>query len=180
MYQTNSLVNLFRLVCLLTTISLCIYWFYTFSLNEGKSEVQYIRFSPESSVTNVPTMSLCFGNPFLKDQLSRYGTNEDSYLSFLEGKSFDEKMMNINYHLVTMNITDYIKEYQIFFKNGSNVKIDTTLIPLTNEVYVSNSFNGFILGGNTAFYKCFSLDIPKIKDLMIFRILLSNKIFKDG
>ena len=180
MYQTKSFINLFRLICLLTTISLCIYWFYTFSLNEGKSEVRYIRFSPESSVSNIPTLSLCFGNPFLKDQLARYGTDEDSYLSFLEGKSFDEKMMNISFHLVTMNITDYIKDYQIFFKNGSNVKIDMTLNPQTNKVYTSNSFNGFILGGNTAFYKCFSLDIPKIKDLMIFRILLSNKIFKDG
>ena len=180
MDQTEWLIKIFRFLCLLTAISLCTYWFYKFQLNEGTSVVNFKKFSPESRVDNIPTISLCFDNPVLNDSLAEYGTDQDDYLSFLEGKSFNEKMLKIDYNYVTLNITNYIKEYQIFFKNGSSVKISQALMQHKTDIYTSNSFNGYILGAYTAFYKCFSLEIPNMKDLMIFRMLVSNEIFRDG
>ena len=180
MDQTEWLIKIFRFLCLLTAISLCTYWFYKFQLNEGTSVVNFKKFSPESRVDNIPTISLCFDNPFLNDSLAEYGTDQDDYLSFLEGKSFNEKMLKIDYNSVTLNITSYIKEYEILFKNGSSMKTGQAMMQQEIDIYTSNSFNGFIFGTHTGFYKCFSFEIPNMKDLMIFRMLVSNKIFKDG
>ena len=154
-----------------------IYWCYKFSLNEGKSAIHYRKFSLTTKDPVIPTLSLCFKNPFLQDRLTAFGMNEESYLSFLAGNSFDKKILNIDFNSVTMNITDYIKEYQVFFKNGSKQEIDAKIIQNTNANWISNTFNGFIFD---RFYKCFSFNIPKIRNLRIFRIKLSNNIFKDG
>ena len=117
MDQTEYVIKIFRLLCSLTAVSLCTYWVYIFNLNEQTSIVEYKSFSPELGVDNIPTISLCFDNPFLENRLAEYGTDQDSYLSFLEGKSFNEKMLKIDYNSVTLNITRYIKEYEILFKN---------------------------------------------------------------
>ena len=177
MDQTQSIIRIFRILCLLTALSLCTYWIYKFHLNEETSVVNYKRFSPESGVDIVPTMSLCFDNPFLKNRLAEYGTDQDAYLSFLEGKSFDEKMLEIDYNYVTLNITNYIKEYQIFFKNKSSMKISLASMQHETDIYTSNNFNGYIRGSYTAFYKCFSLEIPNMKDLQYYlNIACSSKV----
>ena len=104
----DILIKLFKLVCLLITISMSIYWCYKFSLNEGTSAVHYRKFSLTAKDPVIPTLSLCFENPFLQDRLTEFGTKEESYLSFLDGNSFDKKILNIDFNSVTMNITDYI------------------------------------------------------------------------
>ena len=91
MNYKDIVIKLFRLLCLLTAISMSIYWCYKFSLDEGTSAINYRKFSLLSEDPIVPTLTLCFKNPFLRDRLTDLGTNEDSYLSFLAGKSFDEK-----------------------------------------------------------------------------------------
>ena len=171
MSGTNTLIKSFRVLCLLITISMCIYWIYLFNLNEGKSEINYQQFAPESLDAVIPTLTLCLDNPFLNDRLAEFGTDNKSYFSFLAGKSFDEKMLKIDLNLVTTNITHYVKDYQIFFKNNTMKKYEK------KESWISNNFNGIIFN---RFYKCFSLIIPKVKDLVVFRARLSNKIFKNG
>ncbi len=63
-----------------------------------------------------PTASFCLGNQFLKAKLDEYGIDETSYLAFLSRTSFAKEMLNINFSYVTMDITNYIKGYQIYFK----------------------------------------------------------------
>ena len=47
------------------------------------------------------------------------------------------------------------------------------------ESLTHDSFSGFS-GYSNHFSKCFALNIPSIRDLYIFRILLSNSVFPNG
>lgn len=177
MNYKDIVIKLFRLLCLLTAISMSIYWCYRFSLNEGTSAINYRKLSLLSEDPIIPTLSLCFKNPFLQDRLSEFGTNEDDYLSFLEGEYFDKKMLSIDFNLVTINITKYIKGYHVAFNNGSKLNSDSIIIKKMKDNCLSNTFNGFIYG---RFWKCYSFHTPKINNLQIFRVRQSNKLFKDG
>lgn len=179
-YRRISFASLFRFLCLLTTLSMCIYWCYKFSMNEEKSVINYKTFSVTSPDAIFPTLSLCFENPFLKSRLAEYGTDEKEYLSFLSGNYFDEKMLGIDYNMVTKKITDYIKGYEIYFNNFTRMDFSSIMVDERKESWISNNFNGLIQIGRTGFFRCFSFDIPKIKDLRIFRVKLSNEMFRNG
>ena len=168
----------FSLICISTTLFMCIYWFYEFSLNEDLTVVSYREY--QQTVDDFfPTISLCFKNPFLKERLSEYGVNESTYFAFLKGQYFSNDMMDINYNNVTIDILDYLKGYRIYFRNSTIVKVDSGLSIQSKKRLTFVSFNGFTDFYNT-FYKCFGLEIPKFKDLMIFRIMISNKIYPNG
>ena len=168
----------FGFVCAATTMSLCLYWCYKYSLNEDVSVVYYKQFY-ETNDDVFPTASLCLGNPFSDKRLSKYGINKTSYLEFLKGKRFTKEMLNINYNNVTGDIVNYIKGYRMYFRNYSYAKFDSGLTLQDKRKLTFVSYNGFI-GSYKTFYKCFGLRIPKNKDLRTFRILLSNKIFPNG
>ena len=166
----------FGFICVTTSMSLCLYWCYKFSLNEDISVVQYKHFY-ETNDDVFPTMSLCLANPFLEKRLSKYGTNITSYVDFLRGKLFAKEMLNIDYIHVTIDIVNYIIGYHLYYRNHSITKVDSglTLQDKTKITFVS--YNGF---SYDTFYKCFALRIPKNKNLNTFRIILSNKIFPNG
>ena len=111
-------MNCFALLCTLIAVSLASYWCYQFTLNEDLSVVSYKVFHGNKDDI-FPTASLCLRNPFLKEKLAGYGTDEATYLAFLRGKSFANEMLNINFSYVTIDIADYIKGYRISFKNGT-------------------------------------------------------------
>ena len=180
MYRKISFESLFRFLCLLTTLSMCIYWCYKFSMNEEKSVINYKTFSVTSPDAIFPTLSFCLENPFLTDRLAEHGTDEVEYLSFLSGNYFDQKMLSIDYNMVTTNITDYVKGYEIYFNNFTRMSFNSKMVDERKESWISNNFNGLILVGRTGFFKCFSFNIPKIEDLQIFRIRLSNEMFRNG
>ena len=176
--KQSILKQSFVILCVFVTVSLCLYWCYKFNLNEDLSVVQYKKFY-ETNDDVFPTMSLCLGNPFSEQHLAEYGVNKTSYLEFLKGKMFTKVMQKINYSRVTHDVPDFIKGYRIYFRNHSIMMFDSGLTLQDKVKLTVNSFNGFA-GSYGMFYKCFALQIPKIKDLMIFRILLSNKIFPNS
>ena len=88
-------------------------------------------------------------------------------------------MLNVDFNHVTIDISDYIKGYRIYFRNGSIAKFDTDLNIEAKKALTHISFSGFA-GFFNVFLKCYALNIPKIDNLEIFRILLSNNIFPNG
>ena len=118
------LILAFRVLCVLTTLVMCAYWGHKFTLNKDYSVITYKTFDGEVGDIH-PTISLCLKNPFLEDRLAGCGVNVSSYLSFLKGDHFEESMLNIDYNNVTIDISDYIKGYRIFFSNGSISKFDS-------------------------------------------------------
>ena len=172
MMEINSqqiLLVIFRLFCFLTTMGLCAFWVYRFSLNEDYSIITYRKFIEKESDT-YPTISFCLRDPFLKNRLAEYGTNVSSYLKFLKGDYLTEDMLSIDYKNVTIDIADYVKGYRLYFRNGSITKLDSGLNREEKESLTYISYSGFS-GYSNHFSKCFALNIPSIHDLYIFRTL---------
>ena len=174
----RSLRYLFAFVCVLAAISICVYWVYKYRLDEDLSVITYRKFYEKENDV-YPTVSLCFNNPFLAKRLAEYGVNESAYLNFLVGEYFSEEMLKINYENVTIDISNYVKGHMIYFNNGTRIEVDSekNIDKIKSFTYVS--YNG-IHGVTWGFFKCFALDIPKVRDLLLFRILISNNIFPNA
>ena len=174
----RSLRHLFAFLCVLAAISICVYWVYKYRLDEDLSVITYRKFY-EREYDDYPTVSLCFNNPFLTKRLAETGVNESAYLNFLTGQYFSEEMLKVNYENVTINISNYFKGYMIYYTNGTRIQVDSekNIDKIESLTLVSyNGIHGYIGG----FFKCFALGIPKVQDLLIFRILISNNIFSNG
>ena len=169
----------FTLLCILTTGGLCIYWCHEYSLNDDLNVVRYKEFH-DTSDDVYPTMSFCLRDPFSKEALERLKINETSYRAFLMGKVFDPIFLNISYELVTIDLADFIKGYRIYYKNSTFKYVDSGLSIEDRQNLISTSFSGVVGTSHTGFHKCFALNIPKLKDLRAFRILLPNNIFPEG
>ena len=64
---------------------------------------------------------MCF-NQFFDDHLfTGYGENITSelYKDFLFGNHYDERMKDINFHNVTIDLTEYVLKYEVRFRNGT-------------------------------------------------------------
>ena len=174
----RTFMQIFTSLCTLATLLMAVYWCYKFSLNIDSSIVTYSEFN-EGKLKTHPTASMCLQNPFDQDRLAEYGVNESTYLDFLKGEYFSKAMLNIDFNHVTIDISDYIKGYRIYFRNGSIAKYDTGLNIESKKNLTHVSFSGFA-GFYNKFIKCYALNIPKIGNVEIFRILLSNNIFPNG
>ena len=169
---------IFSIICVMATFGMCGYWVYKFYLNEDSTLVNYKKFYQDEDDI-YPTLSLCLQNPFLKKELAKYGANESLYLAFLKGERYSREMAVINYTRVTIDIASFIKAYRIYYRNNTFHSFESGLTSNDKKKLMTNSFNG-IADSYQLFYKCFSLEMPKIKDMKIFRVLLSNKIFPNG
>ena len=168
----------FGVLCVFTTFSLCLYWCYQFALNEDLSIVHYTEFY-QTNDNIYPTLSLCLKEPFIKERLNEYETNETSYSAFLSGNFFSKELMRINYSYVSIDILDYIKDCQIYLRNATVINMLEDLSQEQQKSLIFNSFNGFISWVDK-FYKCFSFVLPQHKDVDTFLMTFSNEIFKTG
>lgn len=170
--------HIFAVVCIFITFCMCGYWVIKFNHDDDHTVVEYREFYHGEDDIH-PTISLCLKNPFLNEALARYGIDETSYLAFLMGEYYDEKMLEIDYNLVTIDLVNFIKGYRIYYQNETFEKHQSGLSLTKKQNLVSVSFNG-IVGTERFFYKCFALQVPHRKNLLTFRILLSNDIFPNG
>ena len=174
----QCLRSLFISCCVLIAISICGYWVYKFRLDEDLSVITYREFF-EREYDIHPTVSLCIKNPFLGQRLAENGVNQSSYLDFLKGNDYSEEMLNIKFDDTTIDISDYVKGYRLYFRNGSRIDYNSQLNREQIKKLIYVSYNG-VQDFDGGFHKCFALDIPRIPNLLIVRILLSNNIFPSG
>ena len=178
-YLEKVFIYSFCLLCAFVTIGLCIYWLYRFGLNEELSVIHYARYHTSNNDI-FPTASLCFKNPFITKRLVEYGSNYTAYYGYLAGDIYSEELMKINFSYVTIDLIDYIKDYKIYFQNATSVQgADSKLSQELKKTLAYRSFNGFF-SWNSAFYKCFALNVLQDKEVNSFRILISNDIFPNG
>ena len=112
----RSLRYLFSVLCVLAAISICVYWVYKYRLDEDLSVITYQKFYERENDV-YPTVSLCFNNPFLAQSLADIRVNESAYLGFLTGQYFSEEMLEIKYENVTIDISNYVQGYMMYFLN---------------------------------------------------------------
>ena len=169
---------MFSIVCVMATFGMCGYWVYKFYLNEDSTLVNYKKFYQDEDDI-YPTISLCLQNPFLKKELAKNGVTESLYLAFLKGEYYSNEMAAINYTRVTIDISNFIKAYRIYYRNNTFHSFKSGLTLNDKKKLMTNSFNG-IADSYQLFYKCFALEMPKIRDMKTFRILLTSQIFPNN
>jgi hypothetical protein len=83
------------------------------------------------------------------------------------------KFPDFNYNDVALNLTNFVKEYYIRWRNGTRQYFDVSEIPWKA---VDNGFNGFWVG---KFFRCFTLKPPN-SDVAVMSLLIENHVFSKG
>ena len=121
-------------------------------------------------------LSLCFKSPFNNTKLKQMSTkvSAKSYLKFLEGKHFSTEMLQYDYHKIIFNISDYIVNYWLGFRNATSKLIS----PTNRNIHgLKSTFAGFWLH---RFYNCYGLQMPDNNELTSFSVHLKSNIFPSG
>ena len=96
------------------------------------------------------------------------------YLDFLEGHSFDKKLLSINYNDVVINMSDYVVYYYVQFKNGS---YSYNLFSNSSKEVFASSYTGF---WNGFFYNCYALNVPHNMQIKAHYVTLKSNIFPNS
>ena len=120
-----------------------------------------------------PVLSFCLKNPFSDEKLrSEYSeATPISYGKFLLGKNYSASMLGVNYSNVVLDAWKYANRYFIEWRNGTSNYI--SISNETNRMLVS-SFAG---SWDYQFYQCYSLHIPRNKDINSLAIEINSNIF---
>ena len=144
----NSIDNLsfklpFKILCVIVVLFMVGFWFYKFGIEDRDiGVVDYVKFGQQSDVP-YPVVSLCFDDPILRQKLMRYNdnVNASSYLHYLKGHIFEERLDEIEYSNVSIDLNEY-------FFTGQALWSNETLIPQSLfQVNHTENFNGFHGGG---------------------------------
>ena len=121
----SKYILLYDCLCVCAFIGTAIWCVYTFSLDNDTCLVDYKLYN-ENPDYGYPSISILIINPFLDEKLRTYGDgiNAVTYSKFLGGQHWDERMLDINYDDVTMDLKDYFIGYDMLSDNYSVISID--------------------------------------------------------
>ena len=161
--------RIFHLICSISAFSLTCWCIYKYMKDEDVSLVNYKRYhSDKNSI--YPSLTLCFNNPFLNDRLESFGKgiNTTTYSKFLKGLHWDERMVDINYDNVTLDINQHLEEAKVVLANGT---VYNHKGAVKNYIVVRSSY-----------LKCFSFDPPFLPNVGVeyLVVVLKNSIFPNG
>ena len=124
---SHKLKGAFRVVCILTTISLSALWLFRYSQDKDITLVDY----KDTDVNVRPIVSLCLSYPFLLQKLQDTGVVEPNDL-----------------RNTLFNLNDYITRFQVLFRNGSSSENEPRgshgnqmhIIPTFTDIYFQHLF----------------------------------------
>ena len=98
----------FHLICTSATIFFVSFCLYKYSLNKDLSQVTYKEFH-KTNENIYPSLTLCFASIFYEGNLKEYGVQSiNEYANFMDGEYWNDRMIDVNYEKVTLNISDYV------------------------------------------------------------------------
>ena len=162
-------MRLFHIICNLAALGLVCWCIYKFNKDNDVSLVQYKQYHGEKD--NIyPSLTLCFTNPFLDDKLKNIGNgiNVKTYSNYLQGLHWDDRLVNVDYDNVTIDLDKYLDDIKIVLVNGST--------------YDKHGDKSYHVSMRSSSIKCFSFDIPFLQDLSIEYLVVTvkNSIFPYG
>ena len=178
-----------RLIFLGVTVALSSYWVYVFYLDEDLINIQYKKYYAKDEDV-FPALSICLNNSISEKKLQKLNPNVtvSSYLKFFRGETFDQKFLDIDYQAIIENMTDYIEEDLVRYRNGSVFALnpayhnDTTFghnfATLDKSLKFSSNYAFFAIAD--LFYNCYELSIPHDKNIKDFWFRINSTIFPSG
>ena len=97
--------SVFRICCIVATISTTIWCLWEFTKNEEFSEITIEKFD-EAEINVYPDVTLCMKNQLSEVKLRKYGDgiNASLYASFLEGAYWNDSLLNVSFERVRMDL----------------------------------------------------------------------------
>ena len=154
--------------------------------NEDVIEISYRKFDTNKADTQYPSMSLCFVDAYKQSCFEDHSNgdektiNTSSYSAFINGDLWDEKMMEINYDEVTINLNEYLIATCMITTMSRACqeihKIDTVIFPSPLGVLKCFSFH-HIMGLNYNIDPHGMHDNVNLDEVMVS---LNSSIFPSG
>ena len=96
------------IACTLGTILLGIQCLQKYLEDDDVSKTHHKNFHYGNSDSIYPSITICITNPFLEDELRKYGNdiNISSYVNFLQGNYWNDRMLDVHYDNVTVPLED--------------------------------------------------------------------------
>ena len=164
LFDTN---NLFLVLCVAATISLQIQCIIHYFDDEDVSMVQFTRFQSTKD-TVYPSLTFCILPPFLEDRFDVYeqGINMTSYVEFLRGDLWDERMLDVDYDNVTVSFSKNL--LYSYYVTQEEEQFDWN--PIHKVSFRSSG------------RKCFTIDAPIANQSLVwyFGMFINNNIFPKG
>lgn len=154
----TKIIILFKLLCVVSTVCMILYWIAVFWKNEDISRIEIQMFENLDDI-EPPELTMCFLHPFIEDRLKdhSFNLNATNYLKYLKGEIPDNGIYNdINFENVTLNFVEYVMNVHTRFR-GSNWALCNDIRDCPH-LAVRNSMNAFWDEGMT-FIKCFGIQI---------------------
>ena len=167
---------IFHLICFTATV-FCTYKCYTkYQQNHSSFEIKFGKFHQDDN-NLYPSISMCFSMPFKSEKLDQYmkGITNKNYSDFLLGNNNREKLFEVGYEDVSLQINDFFVQSKIRYtsKNISNDrKFENVRINATMGISALNSW----------FLKCFTLNVPFKKHALVSALIIkiNRDIFPNG
>ena len=109
--RSKHFQNAFKFVCLTAAVSMIIYCTNDFLENNNISEVSFLRFNQDEE-SIYPQLTICLLNEFslLDDKLKQLGKgiNTSSYIRFLKGEIWDNRMVGLDIEEITIKLKGQI------------------------------------------------------------------------
>ena len=158
-----NLDTFFQIICVIATICLGAYVIRQYVMDEDLTEVSFKKFH-EDKDSIYPEISICLTDAYLGDQLKEIGEeiNGKTYKKFLNGELWDDRMAQIDYDNVTLDIRDYILETCIRqkFKGGHCEPFEAKTTTFVHQIR-----------------KCFTIHNPEKKSILYVEAKLNATIF---
>ena len=116
----KTLKYIYQFFCIAATLALAVYGISVFLQDKDVSVLEYKIYNSKPQYL-YPSFSLYFRKPFIESKLQKYGKdiNSTTYSAFLRGEHMDERMLNISYDEVTIDINEFVVGYGILYANAS-------------------------------------------------------------
>ena len=96
-------------LCGFAALGFTIFCVHLYLLDEDVARIEFKEFNRDNEHI-YPTVTLCFRYPLLEEKLLKFGEgiNVSTYTSFLIGDLWDDRMAQINYDDVSIDIENYL------------------------------------------------------------------------
>ena len=178
--------QIYQYTCIAMSVGLVVWCISIYMQNNSISKVEYSKFqTTEEDI--YPSFSLCFGDILLQEKLALHGVEEQQYLDFLKGKIWEDRLIDIDYHEVSVNLTDYLVAIEMYQENF-NGEVEDQNYDLYDKTNLTKSEQWkpiFYQDSNPFFgliQKCLTVDIPYSKDQQKswITVVMNKSVFVGG
>ena len=172
----NTFLNVFHLVCILSTVGIASWCCYKYSLNRDVSVIEFIKFNSDEE-SPYPSFSLCFMYPCLDQKIRNSEPDlscNDYYGMHKNDSMINENLLKMNYDNFTINLNDYLLGTKILLENESSIEYNVHEHGSTSNI-LRPPYRSFTDPRN----KCYTFITPLLKETLFsqYSIYLNKTFF---